>query len=482
MKNLKEGDKMKRKIIYVTILLVLFGIPLSGAQEAPDVDLPDPGTTPDSFLYFLDLALDNLAVALTFNENVKIERSLAIAEERLSEARSMALAGKINAMSRAEKEHGKAMQKIRAEVEEIENSDSEGELKKELEIERKIKTHREKVTEVRDELKVKIKIKGEITPAQESLIETILESLEGQTGEVEIEIKNEKSKTKIKIKQETGEDADEVETRIKDETGITGFDMEKAETMKSRAEEKWDDLLEKVKKTGAETPDKGDFEALIALGDEAFSNGEYEDAKDFYEEAKDLAEDLKDEVEELEEEDEGEEEEEHEIEDDNEDAFDAIKDAEEEIAKAEEDIADAEEAGKDPALSEETLDDARAKFSLAIEAFDSGDYENAEELAEDAKDLASVSRMKFLGKTSEDVSGDDEDDEDETGENDEDDDESGDEDDEADDGTTTTTTTEEPIITSTSTSTTTEPEPTTTSLEEVTTTTTEEPITTTTVE
>jgi hypothetical protein len=220
MKNLKDGDKMNGKILYSAILLVLLAMPMTMAQEAPEVELPDPGITPDSFLYFLDLALDNLALALTFDNDAKIEKSLSIAEERLSEARTMALEGKVEAMSKAEGEHGKAMKKIKTQLEDIDDSDSEGELEKELKVENKIQRHTVKVNEVRDELKVKIKIKGEITPEQDALVESVLESLEGQTGEVEIEIKNEKRKTKIKIEAETGDDADEVEIRIKEKAGI----------------------------------------------------------------------------------------------------------------------------------------------------------------------------------------------------------------------------------------------------------------------
>ncbi|MFQ5800332.1 MAG: DUF5667 domain-containing protein [Candidatus Hydrothermarchaeales archaeon] len=293
---------MKGKIsTYIAILLVLFGMPMTAAQDAPVAELPDPGTTPDSFLYFLDLALDNLALALTFNDDAKIEKSLEIAEERLSEARTMALEGKIEAMSKAEGEHGKTMQKIRAEVEEISDSDSEGELKKELEIERKIKEHSEKIEDVGKELEVKIKIEGEITPEQEDLIVSILNSLEGQTGEVEIEIKNEKGKTKIKIEQETGKSGDDVEDELEDELGITEEEREDALEEIAEVREDLEELLTEAEEAGVTLPEGlvGQIEDLLGQAQDAFDAGNFEEAEDLAEEADDLLDDVEDQVEDL---------------------------------------------------------------------------------------------------------------------------------------------------------------------------------------
>jgi len=76
-----------------------------------------------------------------------------------------------------------------------------------------------------------------------------------------------------------------------------------------------------------------------------------------------------------------------------------IQKAEREIQKAEQKISDVLNKGKDTELAELKLDEAKELLVLSKTHFDSGDFNEAEELAEDAKDLASESRMKYLGKT-----------------------------------------------------------------------------------
>jgi len=94
---------------------------------------------------------------------------------------------------------------------------------------------------------------------------------------------------------------------------------------------------------------------------------------------------------------------EEEEEDAMEDASDAIADANEEIEKADEKIAEASDKGKETSLAEQQLEEAIAKRDMAQESFDSGDFEEAEELAEEAEDLANEARGKLIGKTQEDL-------------------------------------------------------------------------------
>lgn len=85
--------------------------------------------------------------------------------------------------------------------------------------------------------------------------------------------------------------------------------------------------------------------------------------------------------------------------DDKEDASEEIADAKEEIARAEVKIAEAQADGKETSAAKQFLSDARDKLLEARIAFDKGNFEDAEELADDAEDLAGVARMKALGKT-----------------------------------------------------------------------------------
>jgi len=98
-----------------------------------------------------------------------------------------------------------------------------------------------------------------------------------------------------------------------------------------------------------------------------------------------------------------EEEEEHDEEDAVEDALDAIADAQEEIDKAQAKIDEAAEKEKETTLAQEQLDDAVEILNNAQDSFDLGDFEEAEELAEDAEDLANEARGKLIGKTQEDL-------------------------------------------------------------------------------
>lgn len=225
-------------IIFIILLLVLV-FPLVSAENLTNTTQPElisPGTTPDSMFYFMDLFMDNLAIAFTFDDQEKIEKELEIAEERLSEARKMALEGNIDAMIKAEEKHGDTLLRIKAKIKDLGEDNQTEKLKLQLKVKDEVMKYEMKIKGVQDELKVKIKIKGEITPEQQEMIDSILSNLEGQRGEIEIEIDNEKGKTKIKIKEETGEDSDEVEKRLRielkdedddfDENDSEGIDKE----------------------------------------------------------------------------------------------------------------------------------------------------------------------------------------------------------------------------------------------------------------
>ncbi len=289
---------MKLKIASI-IAMVLMLLSVPAMAEDNETILTEPGTTPDSVLYFLDVAADNLALAMTLNNDAKIEKQLEIAEERLAEAKAMAEKGDVKAMKKAADRHGEIMVKLKTELKSIENGDSESELKKEIEIQQKINEHSDKIMEVRDGLKIKIKVKGDITAEQQELIDSILASLEGQTGEVKIEIENEKSKTKIKIKTETGKDGDELENEIEDELGITEEQREDALEEIMDAQNDLNKTLDKYEKMNVTPPNSivDEINDLLAKAQEAFDAGDYEDAEELAEHADDLVDNLEDELE-----------------------------------------------------------------------------------------------------------------------------------------------------------------------------------------
>ncbi len=96
---------MDRTLLLTGAMIALLFIPIiASAQEAVTA-----GVTPDSWLYFFDTVLDNLAVKLIPGTEHKIDRLLEIAEERLAETEAMAAEDNINAMNKAEVQHRDAL-------------------------------------------------------------------------------------------------------------------------------------------------------------------------------------------------------------------------------------------------------------------------------------------------------------------------------------------------------------------------------------
>ncbi len=200
------------------VFVVLFIFLLSSIVNANHVDdhavTENPGITPDSLIWGLDKALDNIALLLTFDKGKKAEKGLEIARERLLEVKAMVEENKLKYAEKAQEEHRKTLIKVKNNIKNFEKDNSTEEIKTDLKIEKRLEEHEDNVEEINTKLKIKIKIDGAITEEQRILINSILDSIKEQTGEVKIEIKNKKDKIKIKIKQETGKSDDEIEDEI----------------------------------------------------------------------------------------------------------------------------------------------------------------------------------------------------------------------------------------------------------------------------
>jgi plastocyanin len=189
-----------KKILSLLLIVMIFAVPVSSQEET---QLTKAGTTPDSLFYFLDTAMEKISLAMTFNANTKAEKRLEIAEERLSEVKEMALKGEIKAMTKAEEGHKKLLMKVQ---EKIEMSD-DSEMKSELEM--KFQSHNERISEVKNELKIKIEFEGEITEEQQVLVDSIMANIENQAGEIEIKIKNKRGESEIEIEYESEDEMDD---------------------------------------------------------------------------------------------------------------------------------------------------------------------------------------------------------------------------------------------------------------------------------
>ncbi len=173
------------------------------------------GATPDSPFYFLDTALDQIRLLLTFDNTAKAKLGLEIARERLLEVREMVVQNKLEAATRAQQEHLNSLEVAKNSASAISRVNATEEIEDEIEIEKELEEHEEEVEEIRNELKIKIEIKGNVTAKQQKLIDSVLSFMQNKTGEVKIKIDEKKGETKIKIKQITGLNETEVEREVK---------------------------------------------------------------------------------------------------------------------------------------------------------------------------------------------------------------------------------------------------------------------------
>lgn len=246
-------------------------------------ELIGPGTTPDNFLYFLDVAMDNLALAATFNTDDRVNKSLEIAEERLAEAKAMAEKGDYEAMQKAEEEHIKVMSQLKGEVSGLQDVDPEKALEEKLKADVKLKQYGDKLDEI------DVTMKGNLTEEQKAYFVAMLQDFKNQTHDVKQNIMNELNDTREKL----GKNASEIEDNIRQQQGIVDFEKERAVNMREKAVDKWAEVVEKAARYNVTAPDRSNFDVLLASGDALMANRSYEEAKETYEVAKDYAEDIK---------------------------------------------------------------------------------------------------------------------------------------------------------------------------------------------
>lgn len=305
----------EKLIVIFSILLVSFLVtpsssfayPITGNAIKTEKGKIGAGLTPDSWLYGIDVALDNINLALTFDQTEKARKGLNVARERLMEVREMINENRLEAVQTAQREHGNALDVAQNSVKGIERVNSTEEIEEEIEIEKELEEHKTEIETVKGELKVKIEIEGEITPEQQALVDSVLASLEGKVGEVEIEIENEKNKTKIKIEQETGKSSEEVEDEIEEleeNKGLKGIRREKAWDKIKDVEEEINKTIEELDELNVTDGNITSVSNALAEAKDAYSTKDFKEAIRLAEQAEDQIEDYKEQFEEIEEEEE----------------------------------------------------------------------------------------------------------------------------------------------------------------------------------
>lgn len=193
-----------------------------------------PGVTPDSFLHGLDVALDNIALALTFDSGAKAKKGLEIARERLLEVKAMAEQKKAEHAERAQKLHDEFVERAEKDFEGLKVEKPE-EIDDALEIENEFEKHKERMEKVTNNLRIKIEIRGELNEGQKELIKELLEKMEDKAGEVSIKIDNRREVVKTELK-ERGLSEEEIDKEFEKSSEKHGLGEAREEAAAARIE------------------------------------------------------------------------------------------------------------------------------------------------------------------------------------------------------------------------------------------------------
>ena len=234
------SDRMQIWAILMVISMAFSG---SAVAQTGGSSLDNPGLTPDSPFYFLDGIGESLQLAITLDEEAKIDLELEFAEEKVAEARAMAKEGNFDAMAIAENQHGTVLNRIEEKIENLDTGENAQEkLETQLKLERKIKKHAEKVEDFEEELREEIIVElvkaGEVSEEDQAKVAETVKKLEERAERAEEEMEAEVEETKVVFEEETGKSGDAIEDHLKHELGIKQEEMEDAmEEMKEAHEE-----------------------------------------------------------------------------------------------------------------------------------------------------------------------------------------------------------------------------------------------------
>ena len=183
------------------------GIQITNQETADDA-----GILPDHPLYGLDVALDRLALLLTFDKTDKARLGLIIASERLSEVQLMIEANKIAHAERTQILHDEVIDEAQTALEEIEldTDDAEEELIKKLEIEARFTAHEERIDRITEKIKQRINSIDNLPSDQKLRVIVLLNNID--------------DRVKIAMMR-SSEETRESEQRVRDQTGRTDFEL-----------------------------------------------------------------------------------------------------------------------------------------------------------------------------------------------------------------------------------------------------------------
>lgn len=184
------------KLVLSTLLIIFLVVPMSA--QAQD-EMTDPGITPDSILYPVDVFFDDIGLRLAFTEEAKINKQFLIVEERLSEAKAMSEANNTEGVQAAIEEHNRIMQQIQVRLNGSDNVTEN--LKTQLQLEERMRVHEENI----------VSISAESGQEEQGFMNGML----NQTRRIKEDIQQEKSMIMEQI-----DNPSQVECELKNNLGI----------------------------------------------------------------------------------------------------------------------------------------------------------------------------------------------------------------------------------------------------------------------
>lgn len=201
--------------IFAVLLLVLSPVVAQDTGATEDIEIEelpleggpgelegDPGVTPDSPLWGIDVALDRIRLALATGPD-KAKVGLRIAEERLLEVRAMAEAGNAEAADKAEEAHDESLANVVEDVEEFNGEAGEDEI---AELEDRIDRHLAALALLRDRLEAsdlpedaKLRLKAKFSEA-DGASERIFAKIDNKRTRLRIMQQAEGFKEKLEVK------------------------------------------------------------------------------------------------------------------------------------------------------------------------------------------------------------------------------------------------------------------------------------------
>jgi hypothetical protein len=244
----------------------------------------DGGTGPDSPFYGFDVLFDDLSLMFTADPEARAELALKIAEERMLEAKTAAMNGKVEHYRFALREHKKQLGNAEEAVEGVEIDGTTERARNALRIAIKVKNAVEDQEMKTEVIKAKIKARLDgLTEEEKQAVLDEMDALREEIGDLRVKIKDKGENAKTNLRARTGQTEEEVdaeEDTLEEETGLRDgrkLRLEvKIRTAKKALEEAWVE----AEASGEET---GNLENEITEVAQVMNDLETEDGDEEYE-------------------------------------------------------------------------------------------------------------------------------------------------------------------------------------------------------